>query len=210
MVRFTGTLKTSNGKECAMFSNSWLQKKEKQAPEIRKWNIGDIPHIMRLVNQNPQSGWDYEHDYWRKWMQDDCYYGIVVEEDYTVRGCATVFVTKSQRVNINLFQVDMRNRRQGYGMRMMQHLFLKIREWNKTLCFDVKDMDIGLHLFLSSPKIGFVPTEIHEFRDECGERDSAIYTMEYPPPWGFCKGTILIRRDGKETTKSFPQTPDSA
>lgn len=193
-----------------MFSTSWLQKKEEQTPEIRKWNIGDISHIMRLTDQNPQSGWHYEYEDWRKRIQDNCQYGIVIEEDYTMRGCATVFFTKSQRAYIGLFQVDMRHRRQGYGTRMMYHLFSKIREWNKTLCFDVKDTDIGLHLFLASPKIGFVATHMHEFYDDCTQPTETVYTMEYPPPYGFRKGTILICKDNKETTKSFPQTPDTA
>ena len=210
MVRFIGTLKTNHGKELIMFSRSWLTKKEEQAPAIRTWNIGDIPRIMHLASQNPENGWMYEYEEWRARIEDTCNYGIVIEEDYVVRGCAMIFVTKNPRAHINLFQVDMHYRRQGYGTRMMYHLFSKIREWNKALCFDVKDVDRDLHLFLASPNISFVPTEIHEFRGECGERDSAIYTMEYPPPWGHCKGTILIRKDNKETTKSFPQTPDPA
>lgn len=191
-----------------MFSRQ--HEKKDPVTNIRKWNVGDIPHIMRLVNQNPESGWKYGYDEWRNRILDDCYYGVVVEENYLMKGCATVFVTKSQRAYIHLFQVDIRHRKQGYGMHMMYHLFSKIREWNKVLCFDVRDADEDLQKFLVSPKIGFVPTEIHEFRNECGERDNAIYTMEYPPPWGYSKGTILVRRDGRETTKSFPPTPDHA
>ena len=190
---------------------SWPHKKKDPVTTIRQWNVGDIPHIMRLVSQNPESGWGYEYDDWRKWMTDKCYYGIVVVEDYAIQGCATVFVTKSQRAHIGLFQVDIKHRRKGFGTHMMHHLFLKIREWNnKTLCREVNDTDTNAHLFLASKNIGFVATHIHEFYDGDTEPNATVYTMEYPPPWGFRKGTIQISKDNKETTQSFPQTPDPA
>ncbi len=189
----------------------WQPKEKDPVINIRQWNSGDIPHIMRLVSQYPTSGWNYEHDEWRKWIMDSCYYGIVIEENYAIRGCAIAFVSKNPRVYIDLFQVDMKYQRQGYGTLMMYHLFSKIcAEKNKTLCFNVKDTDKDMQLFLASPKIGFVPMYIHEFYDEYDEKDSAIYVMEYPPPWGYRKGTIRILKNGKETTKHFPQTPDPA
>lgn len=207
-VRPARTLKFSYGKERGMFS--WLQRKQYPLRNVREWNVMDIPHIMNIVSQNPQSGWNYDREEWHKMIRDPYHYGIVIEDDHTVRGCVMVSTKQSQCVYIDLFQVDENHRREGCGTRMMDHLCAKAREWKQTLCFDVRDTNKDLHLFLISEEIGFVPTEIHEFYDEEDDHISAMYTMEYPPPWDYRKGTIRIVKKGKATTKSFPKTPDTA
>ncbi len=183
---------------------SWLRKKE-SIKNIREWDYGDIPHIMRLMSQNPRPDWNYEYDAFREWMRDDRHYGLVIEEDNAIRGCIMAFAEKNNRAYIHLFQIDKDYRRQGYGMRLMHRLFSKaLEEWNKSLCFDVSDKDKDMHLFLASKKIGFVVTEMHEFYEEYGEPAATFYTFEYPPPWGFKRGTIRIKKDGKGIIKSFP------
>lgn len=169
------------------------------AIEVRPWRTEDLPALMRIVQF---CGEDVSRKDMIVMLQSEIVRGFLAIENEGVGFAAALF---PKTPNMLVWKLCAKpGRLHDVGAALVHRLQIELYESRRLMIeVDVPDDRDDLLFFLHAPEQGFVATRLYEFTDR-GDPIRPFYTLEWPPPADFTKGSITVITDyGSMVKKSF-------